>query len=67
MADLTPEDIRSLARAAGLDLEEPLLTQVAYDLNAMRELLDQVNPEGLELIEPLPIIPPHLKMGHGQD
>jgi hypothetical protein len=64
MADLSKADIKSLGRAAGLELEEPLLTEVTYNLNALRELIDDVNPPELDQIEPLPIIPPHERSPH---
>jgi hypothetical protein len=59
MADLSKEDVQSLGRAAGLDLTEPLLTEVTYNFNALRDLLEEMNPPGLDELEPLPIIPPH--------
>lgn len=59
MTDLTKEEVRSLGKAAGIELQEPHLTEVTYNINALRELLDQVHPEGLEKIEPLPIIHPY--------
>lgn len=59
MADLSKADVASLGRAVGLDIVEPLLTEVTYNLNALRELLEEVNPPGLDQVEPLPIIPPH--------
>jgi hypothetical protein len=64
MADLSKADIKSLGRAVGLELEEPLLTEVTYNLNALRELIDDVNPSELDQIEPLPIIPPHERSPH---
>jgi hypothetical protein len=64
MADLSKADIKSLGRAVGLELEEPLLTEVTYNLNALRELIDDVNPSELDRIEPLPIIPPHERSPH---
>ncbi len=64
MADLSTADIRSLGRAVGLELEEPLLTEVTYNLNALRELIDNVNPSELDQVEPLPIIPPHERSPH---
>jgi hypothetical protein len=64
MADLSKADIKSLGRAVGLELEEPLLTEVTYNLNALRELMDDVNPSELDQIEPLPIIPPHERSPH---
>ncbi len=58
MADLSREDIQALGRAAGLDIQEPELTEVMYSLNALLESLDAINPPGLEEVEPLPIILP---------
>jgi hypothetical protein len=59
MVDLSTEEIRSLGRAVGLEIPAPLLTEVSYYLNALRELLEEVNPPGIAQVEPLPIIPPH--------
>jgi hypothetical protein len=64
MADLSKDEIKSLGRAVGLALEEPLLTEVAYNLNALRELIDEVNPAELDQVEPLPIIPPYERGSH---
>jgi len=64
MADLTQNEVISLGRAVGLELEEPLLTEVTYNLNALRELLDDGNPPGLDQVEPLPIITPHERSLH---
>ena len=64
MADLSKDEVKSLGRAVGLDIDEPLLTEVTYNLNALRELLDSVNPPGLDQLEPLPIIPPHERLAH---
>jgi hypothetical protein len=64
MADLSKAEIKSLGRAVGLELEEPLLSEVAYNLNALRELIDDVNAPGLDEVEPLPIIPPHERSQH---
>jgi hypothetical protein len=64
MADLSKPEIKSLGRAMGLEIEEPLLTEVAYNLNALRELIDTVDAPELDAIEPLPIIPPHERSWH---
>ena len=64
MTDLSTVDIKSLGRAVGLELEEPLLTEVTYNLNALRQLIDDVNPSELDQVEPLPIIPPHERSPH---
>ena len=64
MTDLSKDEVKSLGRAVGLDIDEPLLTEVTYNLNALRELLDGVNPPGLDQLEPLPIVPPHERLAH---
>ena len=56
MADLTNEEVKALGHAVGLELQEPHLTEVTYNLNALREMLDDLNPPGLDQVEPLPII-----------
>lgn len=66
MADLSNAEVKSLARAVGLEIEEPLLTEVAFNLNALRELIDAVNPPALDQVEPLPIIPPQERSQHEQ-
>ena len=58
MADLNQKEIQSLGRAVGLDIQEPDLTEVMHSLNAMLEALDNINPPGLDKVEPLPIILP---------
>ena len=58
MPDLTNEEVKALGHAVGLEIQEPELTEVAYSLNALLEALDQINPPGLDGIEPLPIILP---------
>jgi hypothetical protein len=59
MADLTKDDIKSMAKAVSLDIKEPHLSEVTYNINALKELLDDLNPPGLENVEPLPIIHPN--------
>jgi Asp-tRNA(Asn)/Glu-tRNA(Gln) amidotransferase C subunit len=58
MADLTEAEIEALARAAGLEIEEPYLTAVSYQLNAVLEAIDRIPESGLDEVEPLPIILP---------
>ena len=58
MADLTKDEIRALGHAVGLEIQDPELTEVMYSLNALLEALDQINPPGLDDVEPLPIILP---------
>ncbi len=58
MADLTQDEIRAMGHAVGLEIQEPELTEVMYSLNALLEALDQINPPGLDSVEPLPILLP---------
>ena len=64
MADLSQDEVKSLGRAVGLAIDEPLLTEVTYNLNALRDLLESVNPPGLDQVEPIPIVPPHERTWH---
>ncbi|MCH8224996.1 MAG: hypothetical protein IIC97_03900 [Chloroflexi bacterium] len=60
MPDLTKDGIKALGHAVGLEIQDPELTEVTYNLNALLEALDEINPPGLAEVEPLPIIlPPH--------
>ena len=56
--DLNKDEIRAMGKAVGLDIQAPELTEVMYSLNALLEALDQINPPGLDSVEPLPIILP---------
>ena len=58
MADLTKDEVKALGHAVGLEIQDPELTEVTYSLNALLEALDEINPPGLESVEPLPIILP---------
>jgi len=58
MADLTTDDVKILGRVVGIELEEPFLTDVTHNLNALKSLLEDANPPGLEDMEPLPILLP---------
>jgi hypothetical protein len=64
MADLSNTEVQSLARAVGLEIEEPLLSEVAYNLNALRELIEEVSLPALDQVEPLPIILPDGRSRH---
>ena len=45
-----------MGHAAGLELEEPELTEVMHNLNALLQALGEINPAGLDGVEALPII-----------
>ena len=59
MADLSESEIRALAKAAGVEIPEPLLLEVGYSLNGLLETLEKISVPDWEQIEPLPIVPPH--------
>lgn len=56
--DLTNPEIQALGRAVGLDIQEPELTEVAYSLNAILEMMDEIDVPGVNAVEPLPLILP---------
>ncbi|MEE3003950.1 MAG: hypothetical protein VX638_00680 [Chloroflexota bacterium] len=58
MEDLTNPEIQALGRAVGLDIQEPELTEVAYSLNAILEMMDKIEVPGVNAVEPLPLILP---------
>ena len=58
MEDLTNPEIQALGRAGGLDIQEPELTEVAYSLNAILEMMDEIEVPGVNAVEPLPLIVP---------
>ena len=58
MEDLTKPEIQALGRAVGLDIQEPELTEVAYSLNAILEMMDEIEVPGVNAVEPLPLILP---------
>ena len=58
MADLSKQEVQALGRAVGLDIQEPELTEVANSLNAILELMAEINLPGVNAVEPLPIILP---------
>lgn len=45
MADLNNQEIQALAKAVGLNLSEPELSQVTNSLNAMLEEMANINPD----------------------
>ena len=59
MAEFPESDIRSLAKAAGVEIPEHLLTEVGYSLNGLLETLGKISVPDLDQIEPLPTVLPH--------
>lgn len=58
MADLNNEEIQALAKAVGLTLSEPELSQVTHSLNAMLEEMAAINPAGFNLEEYVAVVQP---------
>ena len=58
MEDLTNPEIQALRHAVGLDIQEPELTEVAYSLNAILEMMNEIEVPGVNAVEPLPLILP---------
>lgn len=58
MSDLNNEEIQALAKAVGLTLEEPELTQVTHSLNAMLDEMAAINPPGFNLEEYVAVTQP---------
>ena len=56
MPELNNDEIRALAKAVGLEIQDPELTEVGYSLNAILEAMDRIDVDGLNAVEPLPII-----------
>ena len=56
--DLTNLEVKALGRAVGMDIQEPELTEVAHSLNAILEMMDEIDLPGVNAVEPLPLILP---------
>ena len=58
MSNLGKEEIYALGKAAGLEICEPELTEVYYNLNAILQAMKDIEVPDLNVQEPLPIIIP---------
>jgi hypothetical protein len=58
MRELSSEEIRGLGRAVGLEIQEPELAQVTVSLNAILELMGEIDLPEVNFVEPLPLILP---------
>ena len=56
MPELNDDEVRALARAVDLDIQDSDMEDVKHSLNAMLEAMDKVNLKGINSVEPLPII-----------
>ena len=58
MIELTPDQVRALAAAAGLPIDGPDLAEVTHRLNAFVEVLGGLAALDLSSAEPTPVPPP---------
>ena len=58
MEDLTNLEVKALGRAVGLDVQEPELTEVVHSLNAILDMMDEIELPGVNAVETLPLILP---------
>lgn len=63
MPELDDDEIRALARAVGLDISDSDITDVGFSLNAILEAVDGIDVEGLDDVEPVPIIIQNREVG----
>ena len=56
MPGLNEDELHALAKSVNLDIKNSDITDVAHSLNAMLEAIENINPEGINSVEPLPII-----------
>ena len=58
MSGLGKSEIRALGKTVGLEIGEPELTEVYYNLNAILQAMEDIDVPELNTEEPLPIIIP---------
>ncbi len=58
MSSMRKEEIRAIGKAAGLRIDEPELTSVHHNLNAILQTMRDIDIPSLNSQEPLPIITP---------
>lgn len=56
MSELNEDEIRGLAKAVNIEIQDSDITDISYSLNAMLEAIDSINPEGINAAEPLSLI-----------
>ena len=55
MAELSREQVLALARAVGIDLDDPELTEVAHHVSAVLAAMDAIDEPDLHVVEPMPM------------
>jgi len=56
LSELNDDEIRALAKSVDLNIPDSDITDVNYSLNAMLQAIASIDPEGINIVEPLPII-----------
>ena len=56
MSELNEDEIRGLAKAVNIEIQDSDITDISYSLNAMLEAIESINPEGINAVEPLSVI-----------
>jgi hypothetical protein len=56
MSELNEDEIRGLAKAVNIEIQDSDIKDITYSLNAMLEAIDSINPEGINAVEPLSLI-----------
>jgi hypothetical protein len=56
MSELNEDEIRGLAKAVNIEIQDSDIRDISYSLNAMLEAIDSINPEGINAVEPLSVI-----------
>ena len=56
MSELNEDEIRGLAKAVNIEIQDSDIRDISYSLNAMLEAIDSINPEGVNAVEPLSVI-----------
>lgn len=56
MNDLSNDETQALAKAVGLTLHEPELSQVTHSLNAILQEMAAINPAGFNLEEYVAVV-----------
>ncbi len=61
MTDLNPEQVRAQLLSLGLaPVDEEDLDEITHRINAVREALSQLEPEGLDELEPTTVFEPEV-------
>ena len=70
MPDLTESDILALGRVARIEIPAELVAEVGYSLNGLLDALEQAArtgpAEGLNAVEPMPIVIPPKQTATGE-